>query len=348
MDAMTTLFAFLLAGAPGEAPVTVERRVAVMGTTAEVAVVAADRERGLAASEDVLAELSRVESLLTTWRPDSPLARLDRAAVGEEHALDGELFAVLSEVFAWAGRTQRAFDPTIAPLVRAWDLRGAGRFPSPAELSAALAATGPSRFRFHAARRTVARLDGAAGIDEGAWGKGYALDCVGRRLAQEGVSNALVDLGGQVLARGTRAPGEPWTISIAHPRDRERPVVTLSLSDVAVSTSGDSERRRVVARRAIGHLLDPRTGEPAPDFGSATVVAPSGLVADVLSTAFFVLGPAEGLALSERLRRAGVRNETLFLVDRGGVLDAASSPGIQRLVVAADIEAVRGLSNVHH
>jgi thiamine biosynthesis lipoprotein len=78
----------------------------------------------------------------------------------------------------------------------------------------------------------------------------------------------------------------------------------------------------------IGHLLDPRTGYPAPDFGSATVVAPSGLTADILSTAFFVLGPEKGLALSETLRRRGFENRALFLVVAEGRVKALASPGL--------------------
>jgi thiamine biosynthesis lipoprotein len=171
---------------------------------------------------------------------------------------------------------------------------------------------------------------------------------VAKKLDAAGVGNALVDLGGQVLALGARTGGEPWTITIAHPTDRQRPVVTLAVADVSVSTSGDSERRRVVHGRSIGHLLDPHTGEPAPDFGSATVVAPSALTADVLSTAFFVLGPEKGLALSEKLRREGVPNEVFFLVDRGGALEAAASPGIFPLVVSTDSRAVHGLPITHH
>jgi thiamine biosynthesis lipoprotein len=345
---MGLLIALFFAAAPEAAPAAVERRVALMGTTADVAIVATDREAGLTASETVVEELSRVEALLTTWRPGGPLARLDVATPGEEQPLDAELFAVLSEVFAWSERTGGAFDPTVAPLVRAWGLRGAGRIPSSAELAAARHATGTSRFRLDASRATAVRLDADAGIDEGAWGKGYALDCVAKKLDAAGVGNALVDLGGQVLALGARTGGEPWTITIAHPTDRQRPVVTLAVADVSVSTSGDSERRRVVHGRSIGHLLDPHTGEPAPDFGSATVVAPSALTADVLSTAFFVLGPEKGLALSERLRREGVPNEVFFLVDRGGALEAAASPGIFPLVVSTDSRAVHGLPITHH
>jgi thiamine biosynthesis lipoprotein len=323
--------------------VTAERRVAVMGTTFDVAVRAPRREDALAASEQVIAEVRRVENLLTTWRSDSPLALLNAAPAGKEIALNPELSSVLAAVVAWANATQRAFDPTVLPLVRAWDLRGAGRIPSHDELATALAATGPDRFRFDPVQATAARLNPFAGIDEGAWGKGYALDRAADRFEAVGGKDALFDLGGQVLARGKDAGGKDWTVPIAHPRQRGRPVVVLALPNLSASTSGNSERGREVARRRVGHLLDPRTGEPARDFGSVTVLAPSALVADVLSTALFVLGPHEGLALSARLRLAGTRNEVLFLAEHGEGLEAVASPGLTALVLSAD-DTVRGLT----
>ena len=328
--------------APGRA--LVERRLASMGTSLEVSVVAESREAGLEASELVVAEMRRVEDLLTTWR-DGPLSRLNAAPVGAEIAVDRELDGVLAEVFRWAARTGRAFDPTVAPLVRAWDLRGAGRIPTPEELAAAVAATGPGGFRLEPDLGRAARLHPSAGIDEGAWGKGYALDEAAARLAAAGVADALVDLGGQTLALGRDASAQEWTISIAHPRDRARPVVRLSLANLSASTSANSERGRTVGGRRIGHEIDPRSGEPAPDFGSATVVAPSALVADVLSTAFFVCGPEKGLALSESLRRDGVAHEVLFLIDRGDGkrVEALASPGFSAHVLSFD-PAVVGLT----
>jgi thiamine biosynthesis lipoprotein len=334
----------------GNAPAReiVERRLASMGTFLDVAVVAANRETGLAASERVVAEARRVEDLLTTWR-DSPLSRLNSAAPGEDVAVGPELAAVLAEMLRWSARTDDAFDPTVAPLMRAWDLRGAGRVPDRSELAAAVAATGPGRFRVSSELGTAARLHPAAGIDEGAWGKGYALDRIAERLADAGVRDALIDLGGQTLALGrdpSGASGNAWRIGIAHPRERQRPVATLSLSNLSASTSANSERGRSVGGRRIGHELDPHTGEPAFDFGSATVLAPSALVADVLSTAFFVLGPEKGLALSESLRREGVAQEVLFLIDRDARshaqdsrrLEALASPGFAQHVVSADPE----------
>jgi thiamine biosynthesis lipoprotein ApbE len=135
-------------------------------------------------------------------------------------------------------------------------------------------------------------------------------------------------------------------VPVADPRDRTRPVLELGLTQCSASTSGDSERSREVAGRKIGHLLDPHTGEPSPDFGSVTVIAPTGFVADVLSTAFFVLGPEKGLALSETLRRQGVEQEVLFLVVRGDHLDAVASPGLSNLVLTADPHAVHGLTTI--
>ena len=324
---------------------TVERRVAAMGTTLDVAVVAAERETALNESEAAIAEVRRIEDLLTTWR-ESPLSRLNEAPVGAWTPLDAELCSVLADVFSWAERTRGAFDPAVAPLVEAWGLRGPGRIPSAGDLAAARAAAGAGRFRVDRERCGAVRLGRSAGIEEGAWGKGYALDRAARRLEQMGARRFLIDLGGQVVSRGRDSSGAAWSIAIAHPRDRRRPVVSITLRDASASTSGNSERGRTVGGRRVGHELDPRTGEPATDFGSVTVIAPSGLVADILSTAFFVLGPEAGLSLSEDLRREGVQQEALFLIDRGDSkpLQAVASPGLSRLVLSADATAVAGLS----
>jgi len=343
---MPLLAAALLSARLGDEPpvATVERRVQSMGTTLDLVVHAKYRERALDASEAALSEVERVEALLTTWRPGGELARVDAAPTGKPVAVSAELVETLALVFAWVPRTQGAFDPTVLPLVRAWGLREKGRIPTPPELEAARSAVGTAHFRVDVPGRTVTRLSEDAGIDEGAWGKGYGLDRAAGALAEAGIRSALLDLGGQVFAVGSDTGERPWRVPVADPRDRERTVVELGLTGGSASTSGDSERFREVGGRRVGHLLDPHTGEPARDFGSVTVVAPTGFVADVLSTAFFVLGPEKGLAVSEMLRREGVEQEVLFLVVRADHLEAAASPGLSNLVLAADPRAVRGLT----
>ena len=300
-----------------------------MGTALALAVSAPTRNVALDASEAAVRAVEAADRLLSTWRDDTPLARLNKAQPGAGKPVTPELFHLLKNLFEWSESTGRAFDPTVAPLVRAWGLRSGGRIPGASELLDARRATGPSLFTFDESSLRISRRDALAGIDEGAWGKGWALDRAAEVARAAGATDVVLDLGGQVLASGAESK-----IAIAHPRDRTRTVATLRLKDASASTSGNSERGLVVNGRCVGHLLDPRTGEPAPDFGSVTVVAPDGLTADVLSTAFFVLGPEEGMALSERLRANGVAHEVLFFFEgeEGQEPAVSMSPGMAGLV----------------
>jgi thiamine biosynthesis lipoprotein len=305
------------------------RHLAVMGTAFVLTVSAATHDRALDASEAAVRAVETADQLLSTWRDDTPLARLNAAAPGEAHEVPSTLFDVLRRVFEWKEKTDGAFEPAVAPLVRAWGLRTKGRIPGAAELAAARRASDLSLFTFEESSLSVSRRNAAAGIDEGAWGKGWALDRAAEAARAAGASSLVIDLGGQVLASG-----EETAVSVAHPRDRSRTVGTLRLKNASASTSGNSERGLVANGRRIGHLLDPRTGEPARDFGSVTVVAKDGLTADILSTAFFVLGPRDGMALSKRLRAAGTPNEVLFFFEgeEGPGLRTSMSPGMKRLV----------------
>jgi len=310
-------------------PSTLVRHLAAMGTAFSLAISAPTRDAALRASEAGVREIERIEALLSTWRDDTPLARLNAAPPGVPHEVPAQLFGLLKSAFEWEKKTDGAFDPTVLPLVRAWGLRSGGRIPTHDELRAARGATGPSLFTFKESALGVTRADALAGIDEGAWGKGWALDLAAAAMRDAGAVSGVLDLGGQILSFG-----EETAVDIADPRNRERTIARLRLADASASTSGNSERGAVVNGRRIGHLLDPRTGLPARDFGSVTVVAPSGFVADVLSTAFFVLGSEEGMALSDRLRAKGVAHETVFFLEgeEGGNLTARGSPGMQALL----------------
>ncbi len=317
----------------------IARHLAVMGTAFALTVSAPTHGIALDASEAAVRAVEAADRLLSTWRDDTPLSRLNAARPGLAVPVAPELFALLRRVFEWEETTGGAFDPTVAPLVRAWGLRGAGRIPTPSQLTQARGSVGPSLFTFEESSLSVSRRDALAGIDEGAWGKGWALERAAEAARAAGASSLVLDLGGQVLASG-----EEIAVSVAHPRDRSRTVGTLRLRNASASTSGNSERAVTVNGRRIGHLFDPRTGKPAPDFGSVTVVAPDGLTADVLSTALFVLGPEKGLALSERLRAAGTQNEALFFFEgeEGQELRVSMSPGMTRLVDLPPIDERAG------
>lgn len=276
------------AGAPGE---RIERRLLAMGTWLRIDLEAGNRPLGLGASESAVLALRAVEMRLSTWSGASELAQLNRLPLGATMRLSEALAKDLRCAQSWCARTQGAFDPGVGALVEAWDLRGGGRRPHPTEVERALASGGIRSLDLEG--RIARRTHGGLRLEEGGLGKGIGLDAALAALADAGVDRGLLDLGGQVaVLESARAYG----IEIADPRQRKRPVARLRIHSGSVATSGNSERGIEVDGERLGHLLDPRTGHPAPDFGSITVWAPDATTADVLSTALYVLGPEAGLA----------------------------------------------------
>lgn len=295
----------------------VERTAWLMGTRARVQVAAPSRGAALAASEAALRTLSDVEARLSTWRVDSDLSRLNRVPAGELVEPPAALAGLLAEVMAWSEETGGAFHPSVGTLVDAWDLRGSGRVPTPSELRRALVAAGDAGVRIDASGAVV-RLHADAWLDAGAFGKGAALREAVAELDRHDVHSARIDLGGQIVATGD----SPVTVSVADPRDRDTPLYELRLVGASVATSGQSERGFEVGGERYGHVLDPRTGRPVSAWGSVTVVHPDPMVADILATALYVLGPDEGLALAESLDGVAA----LFLAsDEAGVVERSTA-----------------------
>lgn len=300
----------------------VERRLSLMGTSLDIAVEAANRETALLASERAVSALEAAEARLSTWRDDSELARLNQAPAGAPVVLSEELAADLAAAHRCWEQTEGTFDPAVGPLVRAWGLREGGRLPGKDELRAALTATGLDGLRLDG--RTAIREEAGLVLEEGGFGKGAGLAEALTALAKvPGVQRAALDLGGQValLSYG----GSTWSVPVADPRRRDREVIALTVDRGSVSTSGNSERGIVVEGRRLGHLLDPRTGRPVPDFGSLTVWTADPLAADCLSTGLYVMGPEAALAWAAE--HPGV--EVLALRPRGEGLEALATLGLR-------------------
>ncbi|HJV22030.1 MAG TPA: FAD:protein FMN transferase [Holophagaceae bacterium] len=275
---------------PGIPSAPRERTLLAMGTTLSLRVEG--RARGL---EPALAELAELEARCSTWRPDSLWSRCN---AGEAVTLPAEDQALLRRVAALSREAGGAFDPLLGRLIQAWGLRSGGRVPSASELAAARAASGLAHLEDGA---EGLRLTGGAWIEEGGFLKGHALDLLRRRLREGGAASGLLDFGGQLLAWGPAR-----RVALADPRDRQRARLTLRLREASLSTSGTSERGR--------HILDPHTGQPCEAWGSVAVVRPTGLEADILSTALFVMGPERGFAWAEARGVAAA-----FLLNDGAV-----------------------------
>lgn len=258
-----------------------DRRVLAMGT--ELALHLEGPGDLAAAAERALAEGVRIEAACSTWNPGTPWSRLG-AAQGRPMVLEREWLDLLQVAADWSRRTGGAFDPVLQTLVQAWGLREGGRVPSEEALAQARAASGVALLELDLAGGTARLRHPGAGLEEGGFLKGHALDRM--RLAA-GTPSGLLDFGGQLLAWGVPAP-----VAVADPRERKVPRLTLELKNASLACSGTSERGR--------HLLDPRSGTPCPAWGSVAVVAPEALAADILATALYVMGPQAGPAWAEQ------------------------------------------------
>ncbi len=270
-----------------ETPQPILRVIQLMGTRATLVLVAADRVVGLRQLEDMVRGLEQTEAELSTWRRDSVLSRVNRQPVGEALTLPAPICSLWDEMTRWHRATGGAFDPAVGALAEAWGLRDAGHQPSPGELAAARAVSGFAHFWFDASTCAVTRPV-AVSLDAGAFGKGEAL----RRLLQDPAvaGTWMVDLGGQI-AVSNAPPPQGWPVAIAHPAHRSETAVDIVLRGGSLATSGASERTFDIEGGVVTHLLDPRTGRPIHRPESVTVWHADPLVADILSTALYVLGP---------------------------------------------------------
>lgn len=307
---LTGLLAICLLAACQKPPL-VQQESYVFGTQVDVTVAGLPEAEARLAIAEVLAEFDRLHRLLHAWQP-SELTRLNDAfAEGRAHQPPPEVRRLIEEAAAVAVAGDYLFDPGIGRLVALWGFH-ADEFrpalPDPVALAAWKAAPGSIRdLRFEqngirSVRREVA-------LDLGGYAKGVALDRAADALRRRGVHNALINIGGNVMALGDKN-GTPWRIGIRHPRASGF-LATLELRDgEAIGTSGDYQRYFELDGRRYSHLLDPRTSEPATGTQALSVLispGPSplrggiGMRSDALSKPLFVAGADRWLAMASRL-----------------------------------------------
>lgn len=342
---LPTLAVALLAGMPtGVRPQAAAPRAAVvfsgptMGTRYTVRVVMAPGDD--AANERVRAaidgELSRADRLFSGWNPASEISRLNAHASTEPFPVSAETVAALDLGRRASELTGGAFDVTVAPLVEAWGFgppKGPPSVPGAEVLAALRARVGYRQLSLDAARRTVAKARPDVACDVSALAGGWVADRLAEAIVALGHPDVLVDVGGEVTARGRRPDGGRWRVAVEWPdRARERGLV-VELESAAVATSGDYRKAWTDAQgRRRSHILDPRTGEPVGHgLASATVVHGDGAWADALATALLVLGPDEGRALAARERLAA----RLVVRQADGTYAEWSTPAFEALVPAA-------------
>jgi thiamine biosynthesis lipoprotein len=276
----------------------------------------------------------QVETCCSRFDGASELSRLS-AHPGEPVLVSALLFEAVRLALAVAADTDGAFDPTVG---RAMEIRGFNRDYRTGRLVDTRMgdANGPVSYRDVAmdeAAQTIT-LGRPLLLDLGAVAKGLAIDMAAHELRPW--PDFAINAGGDLYVAGRNAQDEPWSVGIRHPRDVDRLIGSVQVSETAVCTSGDYLRR---SPRASGehHLVDPRSGACADRAASTTVLAPTAMLADAMATAAFVLGPDDGLALLERHGLQG-----LFVLPS---LEQRSTPG---LTVDATIPPHAQRSAHHH
>ncbi|MGB8327434.1 MAG: FAD:protein FMN transferase [Steroidobacteraceae bacterium] len=275
------------------------REEAIMGTRIYVELWSDDTRRGAEAIDAVMAEMRHVDALMSHYKPESQLSRINARAASGPVQVDAELFDVIREAVHYSEITAGAFDITYASVGYLYDYRRHLR-PTEQQIRAALPAVDYRSLGLDAAHHTVRFERPGMRIDLGGIGKGYAVDRGIELLRARGIEHAIVTAGGDSRILGDRR-GRPWVIGIRDPDDKNKVVTRIPLVVTAVSTSGVYERYFDVNGVRYHHIIDPRTGHSASKVRSATLLGPTAMQTDGLSKTAFVLGPEKTLEILERI-----------------------------------------------
>ena len=267
-----------------------------------------------AAGEEALDEIDRIEAQLSLYKPTSEIAHVNARAAHEPVRVSPPVFRLLEHAQRLSAETEGAFDITIAPLVRCWGfMGGTGRMPDLLEVEESRSKVGMNLIHLDGHEFTVSFARDGVMFDLGAIGKGYALERAVELLQDAGVTSAMIHGGTSTVHAIGRPPGdEPWKIAIERPQqDASQPAELLALvplENEAMSVSAIWGRSFQSGEKSYGHVIDPRTGQPAEAALLSAVVLPSATETDALSTALLTMGSA-GLR-----RVAGLRQPSRCLV----------------------------------
>ncbi len=282
----------LIASAPETKTPLVHKTKYLMGTVYEIAVYDNQPQRASQAVDKAFAEIVRLDAMLSNYKPDSDLSRLNRDAHYRAVKVPMDLYRVIEESVRYSKVSDGKFDITVAPLVDLWKaaLRG-DRVPTEAEQQKLRACVGyekialipPNQVEFHSP---------CMRIDVGSIGKGYAVDRAVEILRANGIVNALVDAGQSTIYGMGAPPGQSaWEVHLRDPSNRVDPQVRLSENSVSTSEQTPAS---LLGVEAAGHIIDPEKGKPLETKYALSIVAKTGTASDALSTTLLLVGPAKG------------------------------------------------------
>jgi thiamine biosynthesis lipoprotein len=291
-----------------------EKTEAIMGTRIYVEVWANDADKGDAAIDAVMADMQRIDDLMSHYKPTSQLSQINAHAYERPVKVDPELFNLLKLSIHFSEITDGAFDITYASVGHLYNFPE-HIHPTEAQIKAALPGVNYKNLLFDPVNYTLRFEHPGMRIDVGGIGKGYAVDHGIGILQKLGIKHAVVTAGGDTRIIGDHM-GRPWVVGIRNPDDKNKVVTRIPLIDTAMSTSGDYERYFDENGVRYHHIIDPHTGHSASKVRSATILGPTATETDGMSKTAFVLGPEKALEIINRMPQY----DAVFVCPDGRVL----------------------------
>lgn len=282
--------------------VSVKRNLSLMGATFEITVVAQDEEIGFINIEEAAAEIKRIERLISSWDPESETTRINQNAGIQPVRVSEELYNLIERCVQISEITKGAFDISYATVDELWAFDGSMIYaPTDSEIRKALANMGYQKIVLDPETHSVFLRKKGMKIGFGAIGKGYAADKAKALLSSRMVPAGMINAGGDITTWGTKATGEKWMIGVANPVGNGSIITWVPLVESSVAISGNHRRYITIGGNRYTDILDPRTGYPIIGVSRVTIFGRTAEFCDALSTAIFVLGKDEGLALVNQL-----------------------------------------------
>ena len=308
-----------------------------MGTHYNVTVAGvslpSDALRSLKAEVDGL--LKRINKQMSTYDPESELSRFNASRELTPFPVSPETARVVHTALLFSKETKGAFDPTVGPLVNLWGFgpeKRTGELPDPAKIRAVLPSVGYWHLKASLNPPSLRKNVPGLYLDLSAIAKGFGVDEVGRLLESKGYTNFLVEIGGEIVAKGKNPKGEPWRVGIDRPTPGSQPGAAFEayarIGNGALATSGDYRNYFTKDGIRFSHFVDPRTAGPIRHrLASASVLAPNCMLADAAATAVMILGPVQGRAYIEGKQGW----EALFMVaEKDGSFTGLTTNGFPR------------------
>ncbi|MBU2945689.1 FAD:protein FMN transferase [Zobellia uliginosa] len=287
-----------------------------MGSRFDITVVAKDSVEGNSTIKLAAQEISRIETLISSWQTTSETSLINVNAGKKPVQVSKELFNLIERAIRLSELTDGAFDISYASMDKIWVFDGSmTQMPSAEAIQSSVAKVGFKNIILDIEDNTVFLKKNGMKIGFGGIGKGYAADKAKALLMKKGVAAGIINASGDMNTWGKQPNGEAWKVAITNPMDKNKVFALLPITQGAVVTSGDYERFVNLDGKRYTHIIDPRTGFPSTGIISVTVFAPKAELADALATSVFVMGKEVGLNRVNQMPHI----ECIIIDDKGNI-----------------------------